>query len=438
MFLPRLTPDSHTPEYPQRPLKSRIHPLEILILLLVFGFSFPATAQKGQEKIEQQILELEKAVGELRNAGVSVRAFDQAIKEARKLLKRGKGQSALSLIQKTVQEVNKEDQNALGTLSTRGKKVLPGVDPKKIFPRIEGSMTRPVYSVTSAPVSRTQLENEEPMIAIRVENSFRSYPSRLVTRYRLVPDKVGGRSIFLLADPYADSMVAFGRNVAGRTLTFSLFGVYNAGLLIRDQQTGTLWSAVTGEALIGPMVGRKLTPVPTLRATWENWKELRPKSTTVGISSKIQKLLEKKQRQRRRLNDPARTVVRNDTRLKADRIGFGIALDDERRFYPLIELDRGVVVERVGKRPVAIFRPPGGSFALAYEVRLGKRILVFDRERTDTFQVKDRSTGSFWDLLGYCFRGPLRGAQLKPIGGVVVSWESWSAAGDTTLYQPEE
>ena len=137
--------DGHPPQTDQHRLGTRHFLLALLVLTL--GIPSPLTAQQGQEKIQQQLLELEKAVAQLRNAGMNVRTFESALKEARKFLKAGRGQSAQTLIQKTVQEVNQEDQKALGTLSVRGKKVLPGVDPKKIFPRIVFPIIAQTYKV---------------------------------------------------------------------------------------------------------------------------------------------------------------------------------------------------------------------------------------------------------------------------------------------------
>ena len=46
--------------------------------------------------------------------------------------------------------------------------------------------------------------------------------------------------------------------VDGQRLTFRLMGVNNQNFVMEDLQTGTWWQQVTGEALLGPLAGRRL------------------------------------------------------------------------------------------------------------------------------------------------------------------------------------
>ena len=61
----------------------------------------------------------------------------------------------------------------------------------------------------------------------------------------------------------------FSRFVEGRSYTFGVSGkLWKNGLVMYDHQTETLWSGVTGEALQGPLTGKRLTilaAVPKVR-----------------------------------------------------------------------------------------------------------------------------------------------------------------------------
>jgi hypothetical protein len=54
--------------------------------------------------------------------------------------------------------------------------------------------------------------------------------------------------------------------IDGEVHTFSEHGLYDGLFLLRDQESGTFWDHMTGEAVYGPLVGTSL-PVETLRQT---------------------------------------------------------------------------------------------------------------------------------------------------------------------------
>ena len=60
--------------------------------------------------------------------------------------------------------------------------------------------------------------------------------------------------------------------VDGRTLHFHLSGINNQNFLMRDEETGSWWQQVTGEAISGPLKGRRLEPVPQDELSFAVWK----------------------------------------------------------------------------------------------------------------------------------------------------------------------
>ena len=49
----------------------------------------------------------------------------------------------------------------------------------------------------------------------------------------------------------------------GRQLHFHLVGLNNRNFIMQDEETGTWWQQVTGKALLGPLKGKQLKPVPS-------------------------------------------------------------------------------------------------------------------------------------------------------------------------------
>ena len=46
--------------------------------------------------------------------------------------------------------------------------------------------------------------------------------------------------------------------IDGRVLTFRLVGINNQNFVMQDDQTGSWWQQVSGEAILGPLKGLSL------------------------------------------------------------------------------------------------------------------------------------------------------------------------------------
>lgn len=62
-------------------------------------------------------------------------------------------------------------------------------------------------------------------------------------------------------------------------------GLLNASLVMRDAQTDSWWSIMTGDAIDGNMKGQKLKELPSLgeKTTWGAWHKKHPKSMVLSV-----------------------------------------------------------------------------------------------------------------------------------------------------------
>src|SRR5438034_285336 len=60
--------------------------------------------------------------------------------------------------------------------------------------------------------------------------------------------------------------------IDGRALDFHLWGINNQNFIMRDEQTGSWWQQVSGEAIQGPLKGRRLTGVIHDELSFGIWK----------------------------------------------------------------------------------------------------------------------------------------------------------------------
>ena len=64
--------------------------------------------------------------------------------------------------------------------------------------------------------------------------------------------------------------------VDGRVLHFHLAGINNQNFIMRDEETGSWWQQITGEAILGPLKGTRLKAVPQDEISFALWKREQP------------------------------------------------------------------------------------------------------------------------------------------------------------------
>ena len=73
----------------------------------------------------------------------------------------------------------------------------------------------------------------------------------------------------------------FRRESNGLRLTFRLAGINNQNFLMRDEETGTYWQQITGEAISGPLKGQRLQLISADELTFGLWRTEQPNGTVL-------------------------------------------------------------------------------------------------------------------------------------------------------------
>lgn len=124
-------------------------------------------------------------------------------------------------------------------------------------------------------VESATLDPRDMVLAVRAGGEAKAYPVRQLAYHHLVNDVVGGAPIVATYCTLCHSGVVWGRVVGGRVLTFRLAGINNQNMLMQDEETGTFWQQVTGQALAGPLAGSML---PLARADEMSFGQYRRES----------------------------------------------------------------------------------------------------------------------------------------------------------------
>jgi hypothetical protein len=100
----------------------------------------------------------------------------------------------------------------------------------------------------------------------------RLYPLADLEGPSFVADRLGDLPVLVVYHAPSRTAVAFERRHAGRELEFDPAKVTETDVILKDRQTGSTWSGVTGRCLSGPSRGERLRQLNSTQFVQENWK----------------------------------------------------------------------------------------------------------------------------------------------------------------------
>lgn len=103
---------------------------------------------------------------------------------------------------------------------------------------------------------------------------FRAYPLTHFAKTTVINDMIGEVPLLIFHDKVSFATAVFTRNVAKDVRTFSS----QDGNFVEDN-TGTRWNLVTGEATSGKDKGKRLERVPAVNIYWFAWARYYPQTT---------------------------------------------------------------------------------------------------------------------------------------------------------------
>lgn len=219
----------------------------------------------------------------------------------------------------------------------------------------------------------------------------------------------------------------------GRALRFRLSGINNQNFLMRDEETGSWWQQVSGEAILGPLKGKKLRQVPHDELSFALFQGERPagrvlrEDQAAATAGKYDGYREWEPRVGKL---PVTTSAPLDPALPPRTLIAGICAGGACRAYPVATVtSSSPLVDAVGEVPIVLLAGSDGRSLRAFERRVdGREIELF--ASTDR-SVVDAATGSTWDFGGRAIAGPLAGRTLTPIPLLEDYWFDWKT------YHPE-
>lgn len=148
--------------------------------------------------------------------------------------------------------------------------IFSGGPPKDGIPSIDDPKFVPVDEADD-------LIDTEPVIGFGVGDDVRAYPLRILTWHEIVNDVVGDVPVAVTFCPLCNAAIVFDRRVDGQVLEFGTTGkLRHSDLVMYDRQSESWWQQFTGEAIVGSMLGARLTVLPARLESFARFKARAP------------------------------------------------------------------------------------------------------------------------------------------------------------------
>ena len=220
----------------------------------------------------------------------------------------------------------------------------------------------------------------------------------------------------------------------GRTLHFHLAGINNQNFIMRDEETGSWWQQITGEAIQGPMKGTKLRRVPQDEIAFARWKGEQPQGRVLRPDPHIlaKNRYEKADWDVRMQAVPVATRT-FDKRLAARELVVGVTMNGQSKAYPMRLIDPKVpVIDTLGGVPIVLVATEDKSVRAFKRELDGRAFEIYGHGDG----LVDSASGSSWDFTGTAIRGPWAGRKLEKIEVLKDYWFDWRTYNpDTAIYR---
>jgi len=292
------------------------------------------------------------------------------------------------------------------------------------------------------------LKDQEPVIAFQLNGDARAYPLQILIWHEIVDDEVGGVAVMITFCPLCNTGIAFDRRVDGQVRRFGTTGNLRRSDLVMwsDDPGETWWQQITGEALMGDLIGHKLSMLPAEIVSFADFQAAFPRGRILsrdtghprGYGSNPYVGYDSIN------SSPFLYSGPKDGRLAPMERVATVEVNGESAAYPFSQLGRvHVVNDVVGGTPLVVFHQGGTTSALDAPAIAASRDVgaaaVFDRSVDGTrltFSLHadhfaDDQTGSTWDILGRAVAGPCVGHQLRSLVHGNHFWFAWA------VFKPE-
>jgi len=132
------------------------------------------------------------------------------------------------------------------------------------------------------------LDDNNVIFGVAFNGDVRAYPKRILAWHEMVKDRIGGRELNGVYCTLCGAMILYDTTVDGVQHELGTSGfLYRSNKLMYDHATKSMWSTLTGEPVVGPLVGKgiKLDMLYVVTTTWKEWKKRHPDTLVLSLDT---------------------------------------------------------------------------------------------------------------------------------------------------------
>ncbi|PYS66997.1 MAG: hypothetical protein DMF69_24410 [Acidobacteria bacterium] len=224
--------------------------------------------------------------------------------------------------------------------------------------------------------------------------------------------------------------------VNGQQLHFHLAGINNQNFIMRDEETGSWWQQVSGEAILGPLKGQKLRSVFHDEVTFGLWKKEQQQGRVLKPDPTVPAKSYPPANWDERMSQVPVNIAQNlDKTLPPRTLVVGITVGTASKAYPFETLvKQSPIIDDVSGVPIVLMVGRDGKSVRGFQRILeGRKLEFFAKKDSQELVLLDAETGSEWDFTGKAISGPLAGRQLKTVPVLKDYWFDWKNYHPTTF-----
>jgi len=331
---------------------------------------------------------------------------------------------------------------AKGIPRTQAVDVIPSIDEPRFV---------------SAAEADDWIDDEDFVVGVSFNGQTRAYPIPILNWHEIVNDTFVGTPVVVTYCPLCNSSLVFlPPEVDGEFPEFGTSGrLYLSDLVMYDRATGTFWSQLDGEPIMGPLVGRgaALERLPADTVPYGFWKAEHPDTEVLarprvddrlggkvdeGASGTFSRNYNSDPSERYRQTNPGKGgrtqfgIPINDDRLQAKDTVIGIEAGGQVKAYAReTVLEAGLLNDVVGGVPVLVVVGAAEGVRFFERADAEGNALRFERDGERLLDDQGRA----WSLTGAGQSEGVQGQQLEEIVGQTAFWFAWvSFNPDTEVF----
>ncbi len=202
---------------------------------------------------------------------------------------------------------------------------------------------------------------------------------------------------------------------------------------MRDDETGSWWQQVTGEAIYGTLKGKKLNAVFNDEVSFAVWKREHPNGRILRPDERVAKNYEAANWEEEYAKFPVVTPKNSQDIFPPRTLMAGITINNKSKAYPVEEIQRSkLILDVIGTTPIFLVSGEDKKSVRAFERTMDEHVLEFlVKTDSEQLQLVDAETATVWDFSGKGVSGALAGKQLKSVQVLKDYWFDWK------IYHPD-